>query len=83
MVYGNFIGREKYQTTETLDGGKFSGVPWVSGLIEGRGRMYDTKTGKLDSCRFSSASYSFSCFVNEFRKLALASNVFYIHFMKI
>jgi len=45
MVYGNFIGREKYQTTSTLDGGKFSGVPWVSGLIEGRGRMYDPKTG--------------------------------------
>ena len=46
MVYGNFIDRKKYQTTATLDGGKFSGVPWVSGLIEGRGRMYDPETGR-------------------------------------
>lgn len=46
MVYGNFIDSKKYQTTKTLDGGKFSGVPWVSGLIEGRGRMYDPVTGK-------------------------------------
>ncbi|XP_057293172.1 LOW QUALITY PROTEIN: uncharacterized protein LOC130621837 [Hydractinia symbiolongicarpus] len=46
MVYGNFIGRKKYQTTKTLDGGMFSGVPWVSGLIEGKGRYMDPKTGK-------------------------------------
>ena len=52
MVYGNFIGREKYQTTSTLDGGKFSGVPWVSGLIEGRGRMYDPKTGNSTDLDF-------------------------------
>ncbi len=46
MVYGNFINRRKYQSTATLDGGKFSGVPWVSALIEGRGRFHDPNTGK-------------------------------------
>jgi len=47
MVYGNFIGRHKYQTTGTLDGGHFSGVPWVSALINGRGRYTDRVTGKV------------------------------------
>lgn len=46
MVFGNFIGREKYNTTNTLDGGHFSGVPWVSALINGKGRYFDPKTGK-------------------------------------
>ena len=45
MVYGNFIGRDKFNTTGTLDGGHFSGVPWVSALINGRGRHIDRKTG--------------------------------------
>ena len=45
MVYGNFINNKKYKTTETLDGGKFSGVPWVSAMIEGRGRYQDPLTG--------------------------------------
>ena len=46
MVYGNFIGRNKYEATGTQDGGHFSGVPWVSGLINGKGRYIDPKTGK-------------------------------------
>ena len=46
MIYGNFIGRNKYETTGTLDGGHFSGVPWVSALINGKGRYKDTLTGK-------------------------------------
>ncbi|XP_065673687.1 uncharacterized protein LOC105843944 isoform X3 [Hydra vulgaris] len=45
MVYGNFIGRNKYEATGTQDGGHFSGVPWVSGLINGKGRYIDPKTG--------------------------------------
>lgn len=45
MVYGNFINNKKYKTTTTLDGGKFSGVPWVSALIEGKGRYFDPATG--------------------------------------
>lgn len=49
MVYGNFIGRDKYETTGTLDGGHFSGVPWVSALMNGRGRYKDSFTGKLMS----------------------------------
>ncbi|XP_066915217.1 uncharacterized protein [Clytia hemisphaerica] len=46
MVYGNFIGRDKYEITGTHDGGHFSGVPWVSALINGRGRYIDPNTGK-------------------------------------
>ena len=46
MVYGNFEGRVKFKTSETLDGGRFSGVPWVSGLINGKGRYYNPTTGK-------------------------------------
>ena len=49
MIYGNFIGRKKYETTETLDGSKISDVPWVSGLIEGKGRHMDQITGILAS----------------------------------
>ena len=45
MIYGNFIGRDKYESTGTLDGGHFSGVPWVSALINGRGRYIDSFTG--------------------------------------
>ena len=45
MVYGNFIGLDKYNTTDTLDGGHFSGVPWVSALINGKGRYLEAKTG--------------------------------------
>ena len=45
MVYGNFIGRDKYEITGTHDGGHFSGVPWVSALINGRGRYIDPNTG--------------------------------------
>ena len=47
MVYGNFKGRKKFETTKTLDGGKFSGVPWVSCLIEGKGRYINPETGNL------------------------------------
>ena len=47
MVYGNFIGRTPYKTTSTQDGGMFSGVPWVSGLIEGKGRYFNQQTGIL------------------------------------
>ena len=46
MVYGNFEGRVKFKTSETLDGGRFSGVPWVSGLINGKGRYYNPLTSK-------------------------------------
>ena len=46
MVYGNFEGRVKFKTSETLDGGRFSGVPWVSGLINGKGRYYNPTSGK-------------------------------------
>lgn len=46
MIYGNFIGRDKYETTDTLDGGHFSGVPWVSALINGKGRYVDRLTGQ-------------------------------------
>lgn len=45
-VYGNYVGKKAYTDTTTLDGGKFSGVPWNSGLIEGKGRFKDEKTGK-------------------------------------
>ena len=48
MVHGNFVRGKKFNTTSTLDGGHFSGVPWVSGLIEGKGRLYDPITGRLD-----------------------------------
>ena len=42
MIYGNFDSKNsRYNTTETLDGGKFSNVPWVSALIEGKGRYKD------------------------------------------
>lgn len=44
-VYGNYVGRKAYKDTTTLDGGKFSGVPWNSGLIEGKGRYKDENTG--------------------------------------
>ena len=47
MIYGNYIGRNRYETTHTLDGGNFSAVPWVSGLINGRGRYIDKITGNL------------------------------------
>ena len=45
MIYGNYIGRNKYEVTHTLDGGNFSSVPWVSGLINGKGRYTDRMTG--------------------------------------
>ena len=45
MVHGNFVRGKKFNTTSTLDGGHFSGVPWVSALIEGKGRLYDPITG--------------------------------------
>ena len=50
MVYGNYLGLQKYVTTKTLDGANFSGVPWVSGLIEGKGRYKNPDTGKLKGC---------------------------------
>lgn len=46
MVYGNFIGRDKYEATGTFDGAHFSAVPWTSALINGRGRYIDRITGK-------------------------------------
>ena len=46
MVYGNFIANKPFNTTTTIDGGKFSGVPWVSALIEGKGRYIDPNTGQ-------------------------------------
>lgn len=60
MVYGNFEGRIKFKTSETLDGGRFSGVPWVSGLINGKGRYFNPTTSK----KFS--TLSFNIFVNGF-----------------
>lgn len=45
MEYGNFIGRTPYKTTSTQDGGKFSRAPWVSALIEGKGRYFNQQTG--------------------------------------
>ena len=45
MVHGNFVRGKKFNTTSTLDGGHFSGVPWVSALIEGKGRLFDPVTG--------------------------------------
>ena len=47
MVHGNFVQGKKYRTTSTLDGGHFSGVPWVSGLIEGKGRLYNPTTSRF------------------------------------
>ncbi|XP_065666457.1 uncharacterized protein LOC100206475 isoform X2 [Hydra vulgaris] len=46
MVYGNFIGMKPFNASKTVDGGLFSGVPWVSALIEGKGRYIDPNTGK-------------------------------------
>ena len=46
MIYGNYIGRNRYSNTRTLEGGNFSAVPWLSGLINGRGRYIDKLTGK-------------------------------------
>ncbi|XP_057309635.1 uncharacterized protein LOC130647701 [Hydractinia symbiolongicarpus] len=46
MIYGNYIGRDRYESTHTLDGGNFSAVPWVSGLFNGKGRYTDKITGK-------------------------------------
>ena len=51
MIYGNYIGRDRYESTHTLEGGNFSAVPWVSGLINGKGRYIDKLTGLFDySC---------------------------------
>lgn len=55
MIYGNYIGRDRYESTHTLDGGNFSAVPWVSGLFNGKGRYTDKITGNevtkgLDAC---------------------------------
>ena len=47
MTYGNFKGRKKFEPTKTLDGGKLSIPPWVSGLIEGKGRYINPETGNL------------------------------------
>ena len=47
MIYGNFNGNTRYDTTETLDGGRFSNVPWVSALVNGKGRFYDPEKGKI------------------------------------
>ena len=47
MIYGNFNGNTRYDTTETLDGGRFSNVPWVSALVNGKGRFYDPQRGKI------------------------------------
>lgn len=46
MIYGNYIGRNRYSNTRTLEGGNFSAVPWLSGLINGKGRYIDKLTGK-------------------------------------
>ena len=46
MVYGNFVRGKPYKPTHTQDGGKFSGVSWVSGLIEGKGRYQKKETGR-------------------------------------
>lgn len=45
MVYGIFTGNEEYKTTYTQDGGMFSRVKWISGLIEGKGRYLNDQTG--------------------------------------
>ena len=47
MIYGNFKGRIPFKTTKTLDGGRFSGVPWVSALINGKGRYRNPDTSKF------------------------------------
>ena len=52
MIYGNFNGGKKYKTTNTLDGGHFSGVPWVSALIEGKGRYTNPTTGITSFFRY-------------------------------
>ena len=58
MVYGNFIGRKKFETTGTHDGGHFSGVPWVSALINGRGRYIHPESGKLHLTNHLIVSYA-------------------------
>lgn len=45
MIYGNFDDKVRYVTTNTTDGGMFSNVPWVSALINGKGRYRNPKTG--------------------------------------
>ena len=45
MTFASFVGGEKYNETNTLDGGHFSAVPWVSALINGKGRYLDPNTG--------------------------------------
>ena len=59
MVYGNFIGRNKYETTGTHDGGHFSGVPWVSALINGRGRYIHPGSGMIASNVMSRGAFKF------------------------
>ena len=73
MIYGNYIGRNRYSNTRTLEGGNFSAVPWLSGLINGRGRYIDKLTGKgvfsgfkyaKDLNRIFYFSCSFVCFIS-------------------
>ncbi|XP_064606396.1 uncharacterized protein LOC135471205 [Liolophura sinensis] len=40
-----FLGRQRYTTTTSLDGGRYSKFYMTSGLINGRGRYYDPETG--------------------------------------
>ena len=46
MFYGNFVRGKPYKPTHAQDGGKFSGVPWISGLIEGKERYQNKETGR-------------------------------------
>lgn len=46
MIHGDFVRGKPYNPTHTQDGGKFSKVPWVSGLIEGKGRYWNKETGR-------------------------------------
>ena len=41
MMQGNF-----YKTSSSPDGAIISSIPWDSGIINGKGRYYDKKTGK-------------------------------------
>ncbi|XP_046583061.1 laccase-like [Haliotis rubra] len=45
MMYGSFENRQKVPTTDSLDGSHFSRYTMLSGLINGKGRLYD-KAGK-------------------------------------
>ncbi|KAK3605830.1 hypothetical protein CHS0354_002467 [Potamilus streckersoni] len=45
MIYGIYEGRKKISGTKSLDGAFFSLFKFHAGLVNGRGRYYDEKTG--------------------------------------